>query len=73
MTSKLLITATQSSKGKTRIADITECTCVYIEAGKLRLAVMYDPIKKCMTLRSSTGHPLAIVLESNNSFHVRSL
>lgn len=73
MSSKMLITTTSSSRGKTRISDVNHCTCVYLEAGKLRLAVVYDPIKKCMTLRSTTGHPVAIIPESNNSFHVRSL
>ena len=50
-----------------------ECSTVYLEAGKIRLAVHYDPNKKCMSIRSTTGHPVALIPESNNSFHVRSL
>lgn len=55
------------------ISAPVDCSTVYLEAGKIRLAVHYDPIKKCMSIRSTTGHPVAIVPEANNSFHVRSL
>ena len=55
------------------LTEPKECSCVYIDAGKIRLAVHYDPIKKCLTMRSTTGHRVAIIPESNNSYHVRSM